>query len=232
MNIAVHFTVAVRAAEQAATCGVVIVDQASARPIHEAGYNLPWPGSAHAVAVAALIQALQAACELHPQTIDIRCDNELLVRQMTGGASTGDPTVNELIERASLLLLQTDTWRIGTLEPGQGRRPGELAERAMQEATTVTDLDPQQAATRHGRASTGVPQWTVALLEEPGPDCPARCRADHRYPLGPDTPAGLCVYAATAALNDGPLHWTDPEQEQMTTFCPECEVPLRITRVG
>ncbi len=214
-----------------ASCGIVVFDHRSARSIHEAGYYLGDLPSHQAAMFSALLKALEVAMPLNPASLDLRCSNELLVRQLTGAAAVGRDDEVDLYEQSLAALLRLDTWQIGLIDPTENQRAAELAQRAMGEAGEVAELDAETASRLHERRHTGVPQWTVELLEDPGAQCPARCEAGRAYAFGPDTPAGLCVHAALVALTDGPLVWTDPEQRQMTSLCPRCEVALRLRLV-
>ncbi len=227
MDLTIDFASVTRAGDSA--CGIVITDRRSARTIHETGHDLGTRPAAQTALMAALDQALDAAAPLQPESIELRCASELLVRQITG-QSPVDDQANDLFETVTLKLLGVDSWRLVAVEAGEVRAAESLAERALAEAGSVTDLQPDTAAQRQQERYTGIPQWTIEFLDEPG-DCPAGCRAGQRFAFGPDTPAGLCVHAAIVALTDGPMIWEEPEQQQMTTLCPHCDTPLRIRRV-
>lgn len=230
MDLLVQFDCIGRDDDRAAALGVVVTDQRTARSIHQAGYYLGATASHHSAQLAALARALELALPLAPDRLELRCCNELLVRQLTGAASValGD---TEQLEQIVMNLLQVDSWQIGLVEPQDNQPARQLAQRAVDEAGDITDLHHEDAPQQQQRQFTGVPQWTVTLTENPGPDCPAGCAAGRAYPFGPDVPAGLCVHAAIVALTDGPMVWPDPAQTRMTTVCPHCQVPVEIQRV-
>jgi hypothetical protein len=231
MDLIVHFDCLVAQAAGPAACGVVVIDHNAARPVHEAGYYLGDQPSVSAANLAALVKSLEVVCTMGPGRVDLRCPDELLIRQVTGASPVVDgdqaPVFNQIVRA----LLRLDNWQISFADRDEYRRPTELAERAMNEAGEVTDLHAEDARRLHHQSHTGIPQWTVTLLEAPGADCPARCQAGAKYPFGPDVPAGLCVHAALVALTDGPLVWDDSDQTRMTTVCPHCDVPIEINRV-
>lgn len=209
---------------------MVIVDQATARPIHQSGHVIPAGGSVHRQALQGLITSLDQAAALKPQRVDLCCDNEELVEQITAGRFI-ESDAQGWLEQALRLLLSFDQWQIKADPEQLERRCAELADQAVSSGAAVDQLTADQAHRRQSESQTGVPQWTVELLEEPGADCPAGCKAGRKYPFGPDVPQGLCVHATEVALTDGPLHWDDPTQQRMTTYCPHCEAPMRIVRV-
>jgi len=210
-------------------CPGVIINQTTARPVHEAGYYLGPTASAQAATFATLLKALEVALPLDPGRIELHCANELLVRQVTGQAAPGGDDELDLYEQSLGALLRLDSWQIRATEPAEVQRANDLAGHALHQAEDVHDLHVDDSTVRHRREHTGVPQWTVELLEDPGADCPARCVSGKRYAFGPDTPAGFCVHAAIVAMTDGPLTWPDPDQRRMTTSCPHCDTPLRIS---
>ncbi|MHB1157825.1 MAG: reverse transcriptase-like protein [Phycisphaerales bacterium] len=233
MDLILQFDHLVRGPRHATAAGIVITDAHAARAIHEAGHDLGDQPTPQAAAPAALLQALRIVEPLRPDTLELRCCNELLVRQITSGSVVSGGAEAAIYEQVLALLLRIDSWRITLIEPADNRRAYELAERAFAEGGPVTELHHNDSRQLHHSAHTGIPQWTVELLapasDEP---CPAHCVIGKKYPFGPDLPGGFCVHAAIVALTDGPMTWSDPDQKQMTTYCPHCETPLRITRVS
>ncbi len=232
MHLIVHFDWLRHSEQSDAACGLVVLDQRSARPVHEAGLYLGKLASDQRAAFTALVRAIELAAPMQPEQLDLRCANELLVRQITGEAPLVEQANIDLYQRAITALLRLNAWQIGLIEAEQRRPATELAQRALTEATDITDLSAADVPQLHHHAHTGVPQWTVELLEDPGVDCPARCRPGRRFAFGPDTPAGFCVHAMIVAMSDGPMGWTDPTQQRMTSSCPHCDAPMRIERVG
>jgi ribonuclease HI len=230
MDLSIEFASIIRARDGPSACGVVITDRTTARAIHASGHDLGTQPSAQAALLAALDQALDLAGPLEPQTVELRCASELLVRQITGRSPVADVPASRF-ESITRKLLGLDSWRITAADAAQMHRAQALAERALAEAGPVTELNPGDAAKRQQQRHTGVPQWTVELVGEPHA-CPAGCCAGQRFAFGPDTPAGLCVHAAVVALTDGPMAWLSPDQQSMTTLCPHCECTIRLQRVG
>jgi hypothetical protein len=182
--------------------------------------------------MASLVRALSITAEMAPETLAIQCGDELLARQVTGEARVVDEHANEQFDAVLGLLLQLSSWQIRAIEPEQMQDAMELARRALEEAGSVTDLDAAEAPRLHQQAHTGVPQWTLSILDQGDQPCPARCSEGQRFAFGPDTPAGLCVHAALVALTDGPLTWPDPTQRRMTTSCPHCDRTLRLEKLA
>lgn len=227
-DLIVQFASTTRPETGASACGLIVTDARSARAIHESGHYLGDCRSAQDAAFAGLLRVLETVESLSPDTVDLQCTNEWLVRQVTGASPIDSPEQIELYEQVIGHLLRLDSWRISVTEPRAIQRSADLAERAVADAAGVTDLDVDAAARAHQQRHTGIPQWTAQLLEDPGPDCPSRCQADRKYAFGPDLPAGFCVHAGIVALTDGPLTWPDPQQKRMTTVCPHCDVTIRL----
>lgn len=232
MDLVVQFDCVTQGRAGPAACGIVVIDAQTARTVHEAGYYLGESPTPQVAQFETLSRSLDLAASLAPDRLDLRCANELLIRQVTGASPINDEREQSLFEQMVVALLRFDSWQIGLMGEEDDRRPAELAERALTEAGEVVELHHEQAKTEQHESHTGVPQWTVRLMEPPGAGCPARCKAGVAYPLGPDTPAGLCVHAAQVAITDGPLYWADDQQQRMTSVCPVCEVPLQIDRIS
>ncbi len=230
MNLTVQYDC--RTATDGTRCaiGVVIIDTTAARSVHEAGYLIHETDDDQSATLAGLVRTLDCCAALNPQRLDVRCRDEHLVEQLTAGADV-PASASLWFEQAMRLLLQLDAWQMTRDDEDQLAKATSLADQALTVGEDVVALDLAQSPKQHKKQYTGVPQWTAELLENPGPDCPARCPHGRKYPFGPDIPPGLCVHAAHAVLNDGPLHWDDDGQRSMTTLCPNCEVPIRIELV-
>ena len=237
MDLTLHIMSVLDEPGERCACGVVLLDATAARAVHEGGYLLGAMPGPHAGDFHALIRALELAAPLSPERVDIRCGSQRLVNQVTGVEPCDEADLAPLFEQALQRLLMIDNWQIGRIGKAERERPERLARAALDSGRDVVDLDREEAPRRQRREHTGVPQWTVELLDEPGAAgesetaCPARCHAGVRYAFGPDTPAGFCVHATSVSLLDGPLNWPDPTQRRMTTICPHCEIPLRIEMV-
>jgi len=227
-DLIVQFACTTRPETGASACGLIVTDARSARSIHESGHYLGDCPSAQDAAFSGLLKVLQTVESLSPDTLELQSTNEWLVRQVTGASPVETPEQVELYERVIGHLLKLDSWRISVADVREIQRSVDLAERAVADAAGVSDLDVDAAARAHHEQHTGVPQWTVTLLDDPGRDCPARCQPNRKYAFGPDMPAGFCVHAGIVSLTDGPLTWSDPKQTRMTTVCPNCDVTLQI----
>ena len=207
----------------------IVTDTDSARAVHEAAHPAEHRDEM-LVAYEALGRVLELLRDERPQVAQIHCTSRDLVDQITGTA-VAEGKAAAMYEAAMMQLLKLDSWSLSARDRGENRRALQLAQEALADGGDIVSLDIDEAASRQQQRYTGVPQWTVELLDEPGEACPARCRAATRYPFGPDTPAGFCVYAAAVARADGPMSWSDATQQRMTTMCPHCDMPLRIVRV-
>lgn len=214
-----------------ASCGLVLNHRETERPIYEAGHFLGSQIRLEAAPYLALLRLLDIAADSSPDQLELCCPHRDLIEQITTASPSGPDEIQDLHTQVMMKLLRFDHWQIKLANPEPLRRPRELAESALREACDCVDLSIESSTQQQKQQHTGVPQWIVELLEDPGADCPARCTVGRRYPFGPDLPAGFCVHAARIALEDGPLLWADTEQTRMTTMCPFCEIPMRIERV-
>ncbi|MBI1373827.1 MAG: reverse transcriptase-like protein [Phycisphaera sp.] len=209
-------------------CGIVVTDNHTARTLHEVGHVIDEASSVLAADFAALHHGLELIAPMQPDTLEIRCVSQALVEHLTGIATPSDTALQATLQRVLEQLLQIDNWQFTRVDREAKSRSVQLANSALVDDDDVVAMEPVVAEKRQRREHTGVPQWTVELLEDPGVDCPARCVARRKYPFGPDVPAGFCVHAARVVLTDGPLTWTDPDLSAMTTLCPHCDVSMRI----
>jgi ribonuclease HI len=229
LDLIIHFASRYNDADASGACGIIAINRTTARCVQASGSYLAGIDNPDAAAWTALDRALDLAQSLEIERVELRSANRELVEQITGSRAV-EPACESMHEMAMCRLLQLDDWQIKY--DSEDTRAGELADQALACRGELDQLSTDDATRQQHVQHTGVPQWTVTLLEEPGPDCPARCRANQPYPFGPDTPAGLCVHAAQTALLEGPMAWSDPDQQRLTTVCPWCEVPIRIERVG
>lgn len=230
MNLIIECIVHTPRIGGASGCGVRLIDAQAARAIHEAGYLLGSAKSHQAAGYAGLLKALELVGPLKPTELEIRCADAVLIGQITGAETIEDAELQAKYEQVAGVLLGLDTWRLTVLSGAEAKRGEQLAGRAIELGQDVVELGVEDSPRRQRERHTGLPQWTVRLLDDPGRDCPAGCGAGHRYPFGPDTPAGFCLHAMRVVMVDGPLNWP-ADQQSMTTLCPNCDVPLRMDRV-
>lgn len=231
MNVTVHIQVRRLDPAGDCACGIVVRDDQTLRPVHEAGYFLGRDLADDDAHYHALVRALELLLPLRPNVADLCCGRQSLIDQITGLAPLTSASARPILQQVQQLLLRLDGWKLTLQPPDAQPQAQDLARQALDEEHDVSRLSADESAQQFHHEHTGVPQWTLEILEDAGPRCPGKCRAGERYAFGPDTPASLCVYAAEAALADGPLHWPDPTQERMTTVCAHCHTPLRIQLV-
>lgn len=232
MNLVIEIETVMGSSGGQAAYGFVVTDADSARAIHEAAH-LAEASDPLLVNYEALMRVVDLLIDERPEQAEIRCTSREMIEQITGGgpAQSGGEA-ERAYESVMMRLLKLDSWSLVPHDRGHSRRATQLAQHALEAGGDVVSLEIDDAAVQQKQRHTGVPQWTVELLDDAGERCPARCKAEVRFPFGPDTPAGFCVYAAAVALADGPMAWSDPQQQRMTTVCPHCDVPMRIVRVG
>lgn len=76
-----------------------------------------------------------------------------------------------------------------------------------------------------------MPRWTLQFDTSPGLQCPYPCQSGKVYRLSPATPAGLCIYAAAQAIEQGPLNRLDPQQKIRQIRCSHCGAQMTLKRV-
>ncbi len=205
-------------------CGVVIVDTRTMRPIHESGHWLGAVPSDLEAAYRALLIGTEIAAAHHPENTQLRTPGGDTLANTVTGAAPVEPTLAPWHERIVSALLQLDGWYLDRLDRAEEPRAASLAQRALRDTQDLPNTPAPDS-------TPAEPRWVVEFSTDTAPPCPKPTRMQNRYGFGPDTPAGLCVHAASAALSDGPLTWTDPAQRSMTTSCPKCGVPLSMRRV-
>lgn len=175
-----------------------------------------------------LLFALQFAANLLAESVELRSDSELVVRQVTGDYRVKSPTLQPLYEQAQLRLLRFRGWTIRHVPRESNKRADELANIAMDRGESVIVHDPQDVAsetpTTAGESDRGLdepaPQKSQANQAETAPPTDnyslasvrvsvsgqpegAGCIADapftdEQITVAETFPSGTCVYAAAA----------------------------------
>ena len=178
------------------------------------------PHTTHTAAYHALLKALRFIAS-HNQPIDqvtFQTGSQRLANQITGIEPVTAEAEQTPYQQAMMALLSIDSWTI-TADRESARPATELANKALA-------ADPT-----HTPANQSI-RFTAELAEDPKTRCPARSPHATPFAFGPDTPGGLCIYAAAAALNavlqNMPADSSD--QNTQTTACPRCNVGIKIKR--
>ncbi|WP_458206382.1 ribonuclease HI [Haladaptatus sp. NG-SE-30] len=79
----------------------------------------------------ALIQALEAARDYGFDTVEVKGDSQLIVKQVTGAWKTNDPELRERRVRARELLDQFDSWSLKHVPREVNERADKLANEAL-----------------------------------------------------------------------------------------------------
>lgn len=257
MQLTIHIDGGARGNPGPAATGVVIQSADPAFTVHEAGYFLG-RATNNVAEYKGLIRGLELAVELGAIDVRVFSDSELMVRQIMGEYKVKSPDLKPLYEHAQRLLLQIDLWQIQHVYRTENKRADELVNMAIDAKRDVVvasardflkgDRKPRLAITRPLGASPpreaiskpapppsgdvpGVPRWTATLASDDRDGCPAaNCRAGRPYSFAATTPPGLCVHAAQAALEDGPLEWADGHAATGEAKCGRCGVMVKIEK--
>lgn len=156
MALVIHVDGGARGNPGPAGAGVVIAD--SGGPVFEAGFFLGAQTN-NAAEYMALIHALRHVESLGVRPLMIRCDSELIVRQITGVYRVKSPALRPLHEQVQMLLLRVPRWQIEHVRREQNARADELANMAMDRGGDVIVLDTEGIAgggdTSSGEATSG-----------------------------------------------------------------------------
>ncbi len=227
MKLAISIDGAARGNPGPAAAGVVIHDHDAATVLHEAGYFL---GSAtnNVAEYQGLIRALQLAERLGAEALLIRSDSQLMVRQINGEYRVKNPGLQRRHKEAMTLLGRFGAWQVEHILRQQNADADRLANMALDAGRDVV-VESSQAFQTGEKAPAAVEQaatvrWSARLTDGPGPQCPTLMEAGRRYAFGPCTPEGLCVYAAQAAIEHGPIG-TAPRK---STRCTHCKARIEI----
>ncbi|MGE3180346.1 MAG: ribonuclease HI family protein [Phycisphaerae bacterium] len=194
------------------------------KPIFEAGFYLGQKTN-NAAEYNGLLFALQYAAELLAESIELRSDSELVVRQVTGDYRVKSPILAPLYEQAQRRLLQFRGWTIRHIPREANGRADELANLAMDRRKSVVVLDVAKIGAERPDCdepdSTGLPgsqsaqkgsagstparhstltsvQVSVTGVPEDGRCFAGTPFAGERLTLTQTFPAQTCLYAANA----------------------------------
>jgi ribonuclease HI len=81
----------------------------------------------------ALLAGLERAIELGAHTVQVRCDSELLVRQINGQYKVRNADLAGLHAQAAALLRRFDNWTVRHVRRGQNSRADALAQQAIRQ---------------------------------------------------------------------------------------------------
>jgi len=241
MNLRIYVDGGARGNPGPAAAGVAIYDADQAKPVHEAGYFLGRQTN-NTAEYRGLLLALEVAVKLGATHVSIFSDSQLMVRQIQGQYRVKSPDLKPLYEQAGRLLQQIDRWQITHVYRKDNQRADELANLAMDAKQDVVIHDCQDTVPKSAQAASGAPDdpgnapeepggplvLSVTLEDDPGSRCPAKCKADQVYRLGPEMPAGFCMYAAAAVLKQAVLDQGHEPIDQ--AVCPLCGVSMVVRR--
>lgn len=233
MNCTLHIDGGARGNPGPAGVGVVLRCADDNRPLHEAGYFL---GTAtnNVAEYRGLIRGLEVAGKLGADPLHIHSDSELMVKQIKGEYRVKSADLKPLYERAKALLGKHDGWKITHVRREKNQRADELANLAMDARRNVVVIGEGAEANAAEVPSSSSPSdappcWTAELTGAKS-RCVVGQSTGNAYTFGPTTPEGFCVYAAAAALNDGPLAW--PQSKRTADArCRQCGQTVRLTRL-
>ena len=203
MKLTIHIDGGSRGNPGPAGAGVLIQD-ASDRPVRELGFFLGRMTN-NMAEYSALLHALDEAAEIGAGTLAIRCDSELLVRQIKREYRVRNAGLQPLHAQAVKSLGRFDAWEIRHIPRELNSRADELANMAMDlaEDVVITNTDAKQvAASGSTGGATSVGRRFIACCER-APDpavCPAPCATDSELVFDRVMPAGVCLDAAAALL--------------------------------
>jgi ribonuclease HI len=162
--------------------------------IHEGAYYLGHQTN-NAAEYYALIHALQRAARCACDTMTVRSDSELLVRQVTGEYRVKSARLASLFEQVQLLLLRVHCWNIRHIPREQNQRADELANLAIDRRQDVVVFDAD--GDLHDSPSPDEPRINADPVVEKPPSDPTRT-TQPRESIGIATPVAARVALARA----------------------------------
>jgi len=251
MNLSIHVDGGARGNPGPAGIAVVLKNEDTGKPVHEAGYYIG-RATNNVAEYSALIRSLELAQQYNAASVRIHSDSELMVKQITGEYRVKSPDLQELFERVQMLLLRFDTWQIKHVYREQNKKADQLVNMALDaKADVLITVDgkpgpnaqpaiippgtPNPAAGEAAPASAAgaypsgqYPQWTVTVTSRPARAYPGGCEFGQSFSFGPSTPAGMCVFAAEAMFKESPVTDLKGQGGHVTIRCPQCGAMLRV----
>lgn len=232
MELTLHVDGGSRGNPGPAAAGVVVTRE-DGTPLLQAGYYLG-VATNNVAEYEGLLRALRVALDHGASAVQIVSDSQLLVRQLKGEYRVRSADLRPLYEQAQDLLKQVRHWRTRHVAREHNRQADRLVNQALDaRRDVVLDSTGATAAKAHEiqakEPSAHGPQWVVRFSERPSKTCPMSGAHGSVFRFGPDTPAGLCVFAAQAVLNSGVLSG-DRAARQMR--CPRCGAVMQLVPTG
>ncbi|MFP4144860.1 MAG: ribonuclease HI family protein [Phycisphaeraceae bacterium] len=229
MNVLIHTDGGSRGNPGPAGAGIVICRAEDKQPLLEAGYFLG-RATNNAAEYQALIVALERAMELGATNVAVRCDSELLTRQIHGQYRVKSADLKPLFERARELLGRFEGWDVRHVRRRFNARADELANLAMDEGRDVVATGAGAGASAAAaEPGGGVLPCFEAELTGKKSRCAIGQSTGNAYTFGPTTPEGFCVFAAAAAFGRDPFGW--PAGREETVRCGRCGQSVRTRRI-
>ncbi len=210
-----------------AAAGVVIRDE-QGRSILEAGYYL---GNAtnNVAEYTAMLMALEAAVGFGADEIVLYADSELMVKQLTGEYQVKNAKLAELFEQAQRLLIRFDSWQVKHVRRAENKQADALVNKALDAKRNIVEFqlgdarpeDRPEPADAAGQSPTAAPARRTDPAQAPANTadtaggevivkvvrapirggCLAGMRQGQEFTFAETVPAGLCIYAAKAAID-------------------------------
>ena len=243
MNLTIHVDGGSRGNPGPAAIGVAIQDTDTQQVVHEAGYYIG-KATNNVAEYRALIRALELAQQYHAKEVNIRCDSQLVVMQVTGRYKVKSPDLKELHQQVQMLVRRFDSWQISHVYRHLNSCADDLVNMALDAKADVILAslpsasshpksrgassplfdDPAQQAQPRGQS----PQWIASVTSEPETPWEGGCERGQRFTFGPTTPKGMCVHAAQAMFALSPTTDMEGQGPRATIRCPQCGCTLSI----
>ena len=184
-----------------------------------------------------LLRALRAALERGATSVKIVSDSQLLVRQLKGEYRVRSDDLRPLYEQAKALLSRLEHWEVRHVMREHNHRADGLVNQALDARRNVlvecavgkpADESPHGAGLPEAAAGDW-PRWAVRFAQQPPKPCPLSGVQNAVFRFGPDTPSGMCVFAAQAVLASGVL---SGDQAARQLRCPRCGVVMQLVPSG
>lgn len=180
-----------------------------------------------------LLRALRAAAENGATSVKIISDSQLLVRQLRGEYRVRSADLRPLYEQVMAMLKRLTRWEVRHVTREHNQRADGLVNRALDAKRDLVIANaaphsPNVPAAEIGAQAAGAsqwPRWAVRYAQQPPHPCPLSGIQNVSFRFGPDTPSGMCIFAAQAVLNSGVLNGSPAARELR---CPRCGVQMQL----